>query len=263
MINWIKLITFSKIHDSYLVKGILENEEIEVLIENEFAGDVNNSFSNASGDIKILVKRGDYVVAKKILIELGYLKEKPIRKSFFLDFFDKFPIKIWGFGEVSFFVKIILFFVLLVSPIIILIAYLTQTSTETLLTQNDWCVTKIYYNKTEVTPNTTGLKMIMRGSNCEETIKFSNNGLVSFPGVNTPSYEAIWKIKDDSIFITEPYNSDHISFDKNLNIIPSTQRNKECSYLGKYSLVIKNNTLKMQSDSILIIGKVIFNYSFN
>lgn len=151
----------------------------------------------------------------------------------------------------------------MISPIVILIAYFTRTSTETLLTQNDWCVTKMYYNKTEVIPNTTGLKMIMRGSDCEETIKFFKNGLVSFPGFNTPSYEAIWKIKDDSIFITETDNSDNISFDKNLNIIPSAQKNKECSYLGKYSLVIKNKTLKMQSDSLLIIGKVIFNYRIN
>jgi hypothetical protein len=167
------------------------------------------------------------------------------------------------FSETTLIIKIILVSVLIISPIVFLIAYFTQTSTETLLTQNDWCANKIFYNKTEVTPNTTGLKMIIRGSDCEETIKFYGNGLVSFPGFNTSSYEAIWKLKGDSISITEKDNSDNISFDKNLNIIPSAQKIKACFYVGKYLLAIKNNTIKLESDSLLIIGKVIFNYSIN
>jgi hypothetical protein len=167
------------------------------------------------------------------------------------------------FSEVVLITKIVSVSVLIIGSIVWSIAYFTKTSTETLLTQNDWCVTKIYYNKTEITPNTTGLKMTMRGSDCEETIKFSKSGVVSFPGFNTPSYEAIWRIKDDSIFITETDNSDNISFDKNLNIIPSAQKIKECFYVGKYLLAIKNNTIKLESDSLLIIGKVIFNYSIN
>lgn len=167
------------------------------------------------------------------------------------------------FSNVILITKIIFVSVLIISPIVWSIAYFTKTSTVTLLTQNDWCVTKIYYNKTEITPNTTGLKMTMRGSDCKETFKFYNNGLVSFPGFNTPSYEAIWRIKDDSIFITEIDNSDNISFDKNLNIIPSAQKIKECFYVGKYLFTVKNNTIKLQSDSLLIVGKVIFNYSIN
>ncbi len=152
---------------------------------------------------------------------------------------------------------------MIISPIVWSIAYFTETSTITLLTQSNWCLTKIYYNKIELTPNTTGLKMTMRGSDCKETFKFYNNGLVSFPGFNTPSYEAIWEIKDDSIFITEKEISKNISFDKNLNVVPNIRKNEASFYLRKYSLVIKNNTIKMQSDSLLIVGKVIFNYSIS
>lgn len=167
------------------------------------------------------------------------------------------------FSEIALVFKITLFIGLLLSPIVLSIAYFTKTSTETLLTQNDWCVTKIYYNKTEITPNTTGLKMIMKGDNCEETIKFYNNGLVTFPGFNTPSYEAIWELKDDSIFIIEKDISQNISFDKNLDVIPNTQKSKECFYIGKYALIIKNNKIIMQSHSLHIVGNVIFNYPIN
>jgi len=263
MINWVKLITFSKIHDSYLLKGMLENEGIEVLIEDEFAGDINSSFSNATGNIKLLVKKNDYENARKLLIEFRYLKNEPINKDILSNKFGKLYENNSKFGEVAFIIKTIIVIGLILSPFIILIAYFTTTPKETLLTQNEWCVNKIYYNKDEVIPNTIGLKMITRGANCEETIKFYDNGSVSFPGFNTPSYEAIWKLKNDSIFITEIDNSGNISFDKNMDVITNTQKNKECSYLGKYSLFIKNNTLKMQSDSLLIIGKVIFNYPVN
>lgn len=174
-----------------------------------------------------------------------------------------FPMNKSRLSEIALVFKIILFIGLLLSPIVIVIAYFTTTSTETLLTQNDWCVTKIFYNKTEVTPNTTGLKMIIRGSDCEEKIKFYGNGLVSFPGFNTSSYEAIWKLEGDSISITEKDISQKISFDKNLDVIQNIQKSKESFYVGKYSLVITNNTIKMQSDSLLIIGKVIFNYPIN
>lgn len=167
------------------------------------------------------------------------------------------------FSETTLIIKIILVCVLIISPIVFLIAYFTQTSTETLLTQNDWCANKIFYNKNEITPNTTGLKMIMKGANCEETIKFYSNGLASFPGFNTSSYKAIWKLKGDSIFITEKDISQKISFDKNLDVIPNIQKSKESIYIEKYSLIIKNNSIKMQSDSLLIIGKVIFNYPIN
>jgi len=99
--------------------------------------------------------------------------------------------------------------------------------------------------------------------NCSETMSFRENGIVDFPGINSYSDRVRWKLRNDSLIITAWSIHNNITIGEHLKIIEKEDTIKKSIYLGAYSLEMKNNMIKMQSDSLTILGEIYrFNYRF-
>ena len=112
------------------------------------------------------------------------------------------------------------------------------------LTKNSWCVDGIYYKGQELTPNTAGFRMVS----------------------DTFSASANWKIKKDSLIIYPPDTEEKLYSGGPSELVELENKSLTVReiYYGSYLLKIKNNAISMQSDSLMIIGKVSrFNYSFS
>lgn len=112
----------------------------------------------------------------------------------------------------------------------------------------------MYYDGFEIIPQTEGL-LIIFDANCNESIKFSSDGLVNFPGINSATFEANWKIANDSLIITEMNDGNHIKLDEQLNVIYHKHKNNKLPYLGTFYCEIKNNILKIRNNHLLIFAK--------
>lgn len=75
MKNRIMLSTFQSQSEFVIAKGKLESEGIETLVQDELTVQSYNFLSNAIGGIKLFVAESDYLQARAILIEGGFLKE--------------------------------------------------------------------------------------------------------------------------------------------------------------------------------------------
>ena len=64
--------------------------------------------------------------------------------------------------------RIVIVVALLLFAMITAIVIISLPSTLEKLTQNSWCVDKIYYKGKELTPNSYGLKMVSDYNNCNE-----------------------------------------------------------------------------------------------
>ena len=73
---WPILLTFTYSHEAYLVKGYLESNGIEVIINDEFTAQVANMYSNAIGGVKLRVSESDYAQGIQLLKDGGYLNEE-------------------------------------------------------------------------------------------------------------------------------------------------------------------------------------------
>ncbi len=136
------------------------------------------------------------------------------------------------------FALIIIVLVIIAVPITILVI----PSEIDILTEKSWCVEKIYFKGNELIPNSTGLKFESQYDNCSETMQFYENGTVIFPGINTSGDKCIWTFKNDSLIVTE-WEFAH------------AEKLKKSIFLGTYNLEIKNKHIKLQSDSLTILGK--------
>lgn len=76
MKNWEILITFTYPHEAHMVKGFLESEGIETLIQDEMTTQVDNFLSNAIGGVKLLVQKEDYELGIATLKNGGYIKDE-------------------------------------------------------------------------------------------------------------------------------------------------------------------------------------------
>ena len=73
---WPILITFTYAHEAYLVKGYLESNGIEAIINDELTAQVANIYSNAIGGVKLRVSESDYDQGIQLLKAGGYLAEE-------------------------------------------------------------------------------------------------------------------------------------------------------------------------------------------
>lgn len=247
MNNWNIIITFSYPQEAYIVKGRLECEGIEVMLKDELTTQVYNFYSNAIGGVKLLVQDSDYDKAYKILVETGYINEQKTKPNKFFTGFDRVSSKIPFVGKLTLEIRFLVVATLILIVLIVPAVLLSLPSTLEKLTENSWCVEKIYYKGKEFTPNSTGFKLRSNFDNCSETMNFRENGDVIFPGINSFEIWNKWKFSNDSLFIT-----------KGLKENEPTET--ESIYLGKYSIEIKNDFIKLKSDNIIILGKV---YKFN
>jgi len=256
MENWITIISFTYPHEAHLAKGKLESEGVEVMIKDELTAQVNNFYSNAIGGVKLLVKESDFEYARQILIESGYIREQIGKPNKFFTRFDKLTSKLPLIGKSIIELRLIIFVVLTLIIVIVPIVLLSLPSTIEKLTENIWCVDKIYYKGHELTPNKLGIRMESACDNCSEKMIFREDGVVDFPGINTFNERARWELRNDSLIITDWSIGNDLTIGENLEIIEKKDSVKKSIYHGAYSLEIKNNVIRMQSDSLTILGKV-------
>lgn len=250
MNNWIIIITFTYPHEAYLVKGRLESEGIEVMLKDELTTQVNNFYSNAIGGVKLLVQDSDYERAYKILVESGYIKEQITKPNKFLVGFDRISSKLPFIGKSIIEMRLLIVVTLILLMIIVPAVLLSLPSTLEKLTENSWCVEKMYYKGKELTPNSAGLKLESNFDNCSETMSFREDGNVILPGIDSYEIWNKWKFRNDTLYITR-------------NTTESKSIERESIYIGKYSIEIKNDLIKLKSDNLIIIGKAYhFNFSF-
>jgi len=73
---WPILMTFTYSHEAYLVKGYLESNGIEAIINDELTAQVASMYSNAIGGVKLRVSESDYDQGIQLLKDGGYLTEE-------------------------------------------------------------------------------------------------------------------------------------------------------------------------------------------
>lgn len=71
--NWPVLITFTYAHEAHLVKGYLESNGIEAIINDELTAQVASMYSSAIGGVKLRVSESDYDQGIQLLKDGGYL----------------------------------------------------------------------------------------------------------------------------------------------------------------------------------------------
>lgn len=260
MDNWVTIISFIYPHEAHLAKAKLESEGIEVYVKDEYTVQVNNFYSNAIGGVKLQVKSSDFENAHLILLESGYIKEQDYKPNKFLIKFDILTSKMPLIGRSIIELRLLLTAAILLLILIFAIIVLTLPTTYEKLTNNSWCVDRIIFKGEELTPNSVGVKFVSNYSNCTETMSFSENGIVDFPGINSYGDRCLWVLKNDSIIISEMVINNNYELAKDLKITKNTKNTKKSFFCGSYKLEIRNNMIKMQSDSLTILGNV---YNFN
>ena len=245
MNDWTTILTFVYPHEAHIAKGILESENIPVQIRDELTAQVNNFYSNAIGGVKLLVRKNDYKKAYEILVKSGYITEEKKSKNRFWIWFDKTSSKLPFIGNSILELRLMIVATLIIILITIPVVLLMLPSTIEKLTENNWCVDKIYYNGKEINYNSgeialesEKLTLTINGiGNCNETMNFSENGIVDF--------------EQESKFMEEI----EVIVNENLEFFEKPMKIENSIFIGNYDLKIKDNTIKMQSDSVTIIGK--------
>ena len=80
MDNWIQITTSTYQQEAYLIKNLLESNEIKVILEDEMIAQINPLYSNAVGGIKIIIPKIDYELGMKILLEGGYINKSDLEE---------------------------------------------------------------------------------------------------------------------------------------------------------------------------------------
>lgn len=255
----ITIITFNYPHEAHLVKIKLESEGIEVFIKDELTVQVHNFYSNAIGGVKLQVKEKDFTRANQLLIESGYIKNEIQSKNRFFNRFDKSTVKLPIIGKMIFEIRLISAIMLLIIIITIIIALVSIPSKIEILSQNVWCVEKIYHNNQELNPKTIKTNSIFRDNICYEKIAFPGNRMISFPGINSNKYNCVWVYKNKNLVVRKCELENTIKENKSLeNIIKEEEiKQSESIYEGTYSIKIRNKNIYLQSNSLTIIAKIV------
>ncbi|MBI1183154.1 hypothetical protein GC194_02700 [bacterium] len=241
MDNWLILASFTYPHEEHLAKSKLHSEGIEVLIKDELTVQVYNFYSNAIGGVKLQVRASDFERAHQILVDSGYIHEKKSAPSRFWLQFDNYTRKIPLLDKLLVELRLLVLVALTLLCITIPIVMQSMPSTLNKLLGNYWCIDKIYYRGQVFRPYSLGVRFQIHLDNCDETMNFEEDGMAYFPGINSNKVEARWKLIDDQLIIFPDSN---------------TTSNTGPNYYGTYSLSIENGSIKMQSDSMAILGFV-------
>jgi hypothetical protein len=253
MQNWTTVISFTYPHEAHLAKGKLESEGINVILKDELTTQVNNFYSNAIGGVKLQIKESDIKRAKQILTEGGFLNSEPIEPNRFLVLFNEYTSKLPFIGKSILELRLMVIVAVTVTALFFLIEFVTRPSKIEVLTENSWCVSKLFSNGKELSIISDGLSVEFDYENCSETFNFRRNGVVIFPKINSKSNWFQWDIENDSLIIT---SSTLIEFpllgDSVLNA--KTTAENSSIYLGKYSVEIINNQVQLKSEDLIIQG---------
>jgi hypothetical protein len=75
MNDWKEIISFIQPHEAHIANSFLKNQGIETSIKDEMIAQIINPLSNNMGGVKIFVPMHQADLARKILIEGGYLND--------------------------------------------------------------------------------------------------------------------------------------------------------------------------------------------
>ena len=265
MKDWITILTFTYPHEAHLAKAKLESEGIDVQIKDELTVQVDNFYSNAIGGVKLLVHKTDFERANQILIDSGYIKPETETPNKLLKWIDKFTARFPLIGKTILEIRLITFIMTILILIAIPIVLLSIPSKFERLTEDSWCVNRIYYKGQELSPYTVRFRMTSQYENCSERMRFDKDGTARFPGFDTFSATVNWRLNRDSLVIYPPDTEKRLysGGPKDLVDLENKSISAGSIYYGTYNLKIKNNVISIQSDSLIIIGEVYrFNFSF-
>lgn len=205
-------------------------------LKDELTAQVNNFYSNAIGGVKLQVREEDVHKSRQILQELGYLDESQDQSNSFLKKWDVQTAKIPLLGKVALEIRLVVLAAIIIVLIAAIVVAFSFPSSENKLTDNFWCIEKVFIEHQEIQVLTTGLRMESAYQNCQEKIDFRSDGVMIFPGFNAPSQWYYWYWKEDSL---------HIYMDKYEDLI-------EHSISGTYAVEHKGGQLTLRSKSIEI-----------
>lgn len=119
------VISFTLPHDAHFAKAKLQSEGVEVFIKDEMTAQVHNFYSNAIGGVKLQVRESDVDIAHRILVQSGYIKEKPTNSNKWLVKFDNLTCKWPIIRSLPIEFRIVVLAAIVISSLVLSIAYLS------------------------------------------------------------------------------------------------------------------------------------------
>jgi hypothetical protein len=236
MDKWVTVLTTTLPQQLWIIRGRLESEGIECFIKDELTVQSYNLYSNAVGGVKLQVLEKDQKRAVEILVELGYLKDEPVRPDL-LTLVDQKTSKIFLLNKLAVTKRIILL-VFLGSLILgTIIYFIFKPDTYEELTSTSWCISNIYFNGKLIEPKTQNAIYIVRADNgkalnCEE-LDMRNDKDVVLPGINSSSIWGKWVFNADKTITIRADSLGSI-------------------YNGVYSIDVSYNDLTLKSKTTVI-----------
>lgn len=201
--NFVTVLTVSQEQDLWAVRALLESQDIECKIANEYTAQMAPVYANAIGGVRLQIHESDLNRAVNILIQAGYLHERDLEASkpiFDIDTITtKYPIvKKKGF-KLVFFLSIILLVVAAAG----MVYYASLPSTYERLVKNDWCLVRVNYKGKDYTPDSNNAYGNGLFGLCKESISFHRDGTVYMPGFKSNIALGKWELRDEMLHITD------------------------------------------------------------
>lgn len=202
MDKWVTVLTTILPQQLWIIRGRLEAEGIECFIKDELTVQSYNLYSNAVGGVKLQVLEKDRQRAVEILIELGYLKDEPVRPDF-LTLVDQKTSNFFLLKKMAVTKRVIVLVILASLVLGTILYFISKPDAYETLTSTSWCVSKIYFNGKLIRPNTQNAIYVIRADNgkaldCEELDMRKDKDVV-LPGINSGSIWGKWVFNDDKI----------------------------------------------------------------
>jgi len=239
MRKWVTVLTASYPQQLWVIRTKLESEGIECFIKDELTVQSYNLYSNAVGGVKLQVLEEDVEQARKVLEELGYIKDEPVEIDF-LAKADKKTSIIPVLKNLRITHRIIIITILSVASLTTLLYFIFRPSLYDTLTSHAWCVDKMTYKGKVIGPNTLD-KVIAISSKgdtgCYEHIDFRKTHDIILPGINTNSLTGTWKLIDAN------------------RIIIAVDTLKEI-FEGAYKVDVSNTKIVLKSKTTIIYAHI-------
>ncbi|HYV95432.1 MAG TPA: DUF2007 domain-containing protein [Chitinophagales bacterium] len=194
--------TFSFPHQLLLIRSVLESEGIHCFTKDELTIQIMPLYSLAIGGIKLQAFESDAIRARAVLQEEGYERDPVDANSLvqkIVSTLQQIPIV----KEFHFSVHNLLIAGAALFALFMLISILTKPGDADLLMNHIWCVQKMVYRDSVLSPGSLGLKVVY-SNGCDEQITFRDNASVTLPGFNTFPVTGHWSAGHSKVMIQIP-----------------------------------------------------------
>ena len=257
--KYITILTVNYINELMVIQSLLDAEEIEYIIKDEYTVQTDPFLSNAIGGIKLQVKEENVENAIEILKELNYFKEDDLIESSLIEndsqasekssnlnaLLVKAPLINKIRPEWRLIVLVVTILAIIIGIVGVVGVMSIPTTREKLINSN-WCVNRITYNGKEIQANTIELKVIMLGY-CNENMQFLESGEVLLPGFDTYEITGFWELNKDKLTISKVdtlgqiYNHTYTIEFSNANLFLESESttldcSKEIQYFSKLNI---------------------------